>query len=282
MSPLLSSALAQFRPFLTCASTVAVAFPAVCQVTKQVTKAQKGVKVTETWEKDGHTFVLGPITAQHKNLIVDAFNHLSDESRERRFFNQKKELSDEELEFFTHPDMKNHYAVGVALKNPDGTLTGVAEGRYVRLKTDPEAAEIAFTVVDEFQGQGVATKIFEKLVEGAAANGIKKLEAITHSDNTGMKNLVLHHARNVKATRDAEGVLLVFNVEDALPEHERIPEDQHHLTQEERLAEALKRGAVSFQIAAGHAMTSNPLVQQRRYAVLFPQHNSALSLYRRY
>ena len=50
------------------------------------------------------------------------------------------------------------FAVGACLASDDGRERIVALAEYVRLR-DPASAEIAFTVADELQGRGVATRL---------------------------------------------------------------------------------------------------------------------------
>ena len=77
-------------------------------------------------------------------LLADGFTRLSDQSRQMRFLTRKKELSPAELRYFTEIDHHDHEALG-ALDHDDGRGVGIA--RYVRDAEDPQAAEIAVTIV---------------------------------------------------------------------------------------------------------------------------------------
>ena len=55
----------------------------------------------------------------------------------------------------------------------------MALAEYVRLR-DPSAAEVAFTVADELQGRGAATRLLEQLAPRAAAAGIDALRRHGH------------------------------------------------------------------------------------------------------
>jgi len=61
----------------------------------------------------------------------------------------------------------------------------VAAAGYDRLR-EPGAAEVAFTVADDFQGRGTATRLLEQLAAIAAGQGIGRFDAEVMSDNRAM------------------------------------------------------------------------------------------------
>jgi hypothetical protein len=64
--------------------------------------------------------------------------------------------------------------------DPDGGTVGVA--RYVR-GAEPDTAEVAVVVVDDWQGKGVGTALLERLTERAAENGIGQFVALILQEN---------------------------------------------------------------------------------------------------
>jgi hypothetical protein len=84
-------------------------------------------------------------------LLADGFARLSARSRQLRYLTPKQELSPAELRYFTDVDHHDHEALG-ALNHPGGRGVGIA--RYVRDADDPQAAEIAVTIIDDWQGRG--------------------------------------------------------------------------------------------------------------------------------
>jgi hypothetical protein len=88
-----------------------------------------------------------PIEPSDKPLIVDAFARLSTDSRHRRFFTAVQELSASDLIYLTEVDHHDHEAI-IALETCTGRVLGVA--RYVRAAADPEVAEVAVIVVDDY------------------------------------------------------------------------------------------------------------------------------------
>jgi RimJ/RimL family protein N-acetyltransferase len=103
-------------------------------------------------------------------------------------------LSSAELRFFTCVDHRDHEALGAL----DLTGRGVGIARYIRDSEDPGAAEIAITVVDEWQGRGLGSKLLELLADRARAEGIVRLTGTVMVGNVASTRLV----------RSAGGVLV--------------------------------------------------------------------------
>jgi GNAT superfamily N-acetyltransferase len=89
---------------------------------------------------------------QDRNDLEAAILRMSDESLYRRFFGAKRHFSDREADYFLNIDFVSHAAlVAVAHENSKPAIVGA--GRYVVV--EPGAAEVAFGVIDEYQGQGI-------------------------------------------------------------------------------------------------------------------------------
>jgi RimJ/RimL family protein N-acetyltransferase len=136
--------------------------------------------------------LIRPVRPVDAPLLADGFARLSARSRQLRFLTQKKELSPAELRYFTDVDHHDHEALG-ALNHADGRGVGIA--RYVRDADDPQAAEIAVTIIDDWQGRGLGTELVAQLSERARAEGIRRFTALVAADNPAMAGLL----RNVRA-----------------------------------------------------------------------------------
>jgi RimJ/RimL family protein N-acetyltransferase len=130
--------------------------------------------------RDGSKVVIRQVRSADAPLLADGFARLSPESRRLRFLRRKDALSAAELRYFTDVDHHDHEALG-ALDRAGGRGVGVA--RYVRDADDPHAAEIAVTVVDDWQGRGLGTELLAQLSGRARAEGIRRFTALASADN---------------------------------------------------------------------------------------------------
>ena len=119
--------------------------------------------------RDGSTIVVRPVRADDAEALNAAFGRLSAESRRRRFLTPKGRLTDNELRYLTDIDHHRHEAL-VAVTPDESELVGVA--RFIKLEDEPEAAEAAITVVDDWQRRGVGTAMLESLRARARAEGV--------------------------------------------------------------------------------------------------------------
>jgi GNAT superfamily N-acetyltransferase len=131
----------------------------------------------------GLQVVFRAVHPEDKNLLAEGMSRLSPASRYFRFLSPKKSLSKIELAYFTEVDGHNHFAIGVARPQPGGGEEGIGVARFVRFQDDPEVAEPAVTVIDDYQGCGVGTALLRRLVEAARERGIKRFRCEFLADN---------------------------------------------------------------------------------------------------
>jgi RimJ/RimL family protein N-acetyltransferase len=143
--------------------------------------------------RDGSKVLIRQVQPADAPLLADGFARLSPRSRQMRFLTGKKELSGAELRYFTDVDHHDHEALG-AVSQADGRGVGVA--RYIRDADDPRAAEIAVTIVDDWQGRGLGTELLARLSRRARCEGIHRLTALVAADNVAMAGLL----RNMSAS----------------------------------------------------------------------------------
>jgi RimJ/RimL family protein N-acetyltransferase len=143
--------------------------------------------------RDGSTVLIRQVQSADAPLLADGFARLSARSRWMRFLTPKQELSPAELRYFTDVDHHDHEALG-ALDHGDGRGVGIA--RYVRDAEDPQAAEIAVTIVDDWQGRGLGTELLAQLSDRARQEGIRRFTALVAADNAAMASLL----RNMSAS----------------------------------------------------------------------------------
>jgi GNAT superfamily N-acetyltransferase len=77
--------------------------------------------------------------------------------------------------------------VSLLMELPDRTPASVvAHGEYVRSRSDPSRAEVAFLVADDRQGQGAATLLLVDLARRARSAGIRQFDAVMRPENRAM------------------------------------------------------------------------------------------------
>ena len=92
-------------------------------------------------------------------------------------------FTEEEIAFFLNVDFANHVAL-VALVEERGRPVIVGGGRYIVVQ--PGKAEVAFVVVDQYQGQGIGAALMRHLVTIARDAGLKELLAEVLHENISM------------------------------------------------------------------------------------------------
>ena len=137
--------------------------------------------------RDGSQVQIREVRGSDAPLLADGFARLSARSRQQRFLSPKHSLSAAELRFLTEVDHHDHEAIG-ALSPADGRGVGIA--RYIRDPGDPEAAEIAVTIADDWQGRGLGTELLARLSERARQEGICRFTATIAYGNAAMATLL--------------------------------------------------------------------------------------------
>jgi GNAT superfamily N-acetyltransferase len=117
-----------------------------------------------------------------RQKFLDGFKRLSKKSVYHRFFGVMKELTDEQVVDFLNTDKTDHVAWAAFDIVGDETV-GVGVGRFRRSKTNPNEAELALTVIDEYQGKGVGSTLLAIMYILASKLEIEVLTGIIMSDN---------------------------------------------------------------------------------------------------
>lgn len=152
--------------------------------------------------RDGRRVEIRALRHEDRDGLEEAVGRASVESLRRRFFLIKRHFSEQEIEFFSNIDFVDHVAlVVVAQENGEPHIVG--GGRYVVL--DPGRAEIAFAVIDEYQGQGIGAALMRHLAAIARDAGLKELIAEVLPENTAMLK-VFRKSRLHSTTRREAGI----------------------------------------------------------------------------
>jgi RimJ/RimL family protein N-acetyltransferase len=134
--------------------------------------------------RDGRILHVRPIVANDEDKMIAMFNRLNWHTIYLRYHHVMTHMSKDQALALCTVDYDNTFAlVGIVGEEPDERIIAVA--RYVRLPKG-DAAEVAFTVEDSYQGQGIGTQLLEQLAEIARSKGITHLEAEVLAENKDM------------------------------------------------------------------------------------------------
>lgn len=144
--------------------------------------------------KSGKIVLVRPIKAVDEDILRNFFHKLSDHSVYLRYFRKMKSMPQRILQKTADVDYSTDMAI-VVLSPPDHRNHElVALGQWV---SDPRGGgipELAFQVRDDWQGEGLGTFLFQRLLEIAKGVGLSKIKADVLSDNKGM-NMILKRSK---------------------------------------------------------------------------------------
>ncbi len=134
---------------------------------------------------DGTEVAFRPVGPDDKPLLEQGMAMLSPASRRLRFMSSIENLSRSQLAYLTEIDHESHLAWGAMVAGQP-----VAVGRLVRLAGSPERAEIAITVVDDWQGRGLGKLLVRLLAEIGRWIGIERFVFEALPENEGIVRLL--------------------------------------------------------------------------------------------
>ena len=151
--------------------------------------------------RDGREVEIRALRPDDKDDMLAAVGRTGMQSLQRRFFVVKRGFSDKEIAYFMNIDFANHVALA-ALAEEDGRKLIIGGGRYI--VTDPGKAEIAFVVIDDYQGQGLGRTMLGRLAAAALQRGVARLRALIVPDNAPVLGMLRKYAPAARFTYDGE------------------------------------------------------------------------------
>lgn len=134
--------------------------------------------------------IVREVTVGDKNLFRKGILRLSPDSTFNRFHTNSITLNEHLLDYLTRVDQVSHVAIGVIDCTAED-CPGVAVARYVRSENDPDIAEVAVTIIDEYQGRGLSAILLAGLSRYALENGIKRFRLFVQADRRKIRQKLL-------------------------------------------------------------------------------------------
>ena len=135
--------------------------------------------------KSGPKIQVRPLRADDAPLLVDVFNHMTSESRYRRFHQTLDHVPTSriwaEAKNIADADPARNRGLLALTEIPDEGVVPVGAVRIV--ETIPGEAEIAISIRDDFQNQGIGSRMMRLMADEAKAVGYHRLVADIQNDN---------------------------------------------------------------------------------------------------
>jgi acetyltransferase len=163
----------------------------------------------------GERVVIRPVLPQDADLTEAFFGSLSARARHQRFLSPMRLLPPGLVQRLTDIDYSEHLAL-VAEVFAGGRETVIAEARYARLP-DGESAEFAISVAEAWQGQGLARLLIKKLIDRAAAAGIRRIVGETLASNAAMLQLARSAQFTLQRSTEVAGLIVMTKTLQHLP-----------------------------------------------------------------
>ena len=137
--------------------------------------------------RNGTPVTIRAMRADDRERLITAFHKLDPGTIYTRFFSFVKEIPPQSLGLLDHVDFDRVGALVVTV-GPGGDETVIGGASYVVCAQGAEgkAAEVAFTIEEDYQGQGLASQLLALLTSIARRHGITRFEADVLPGNAAM------------------------------------------------------------------------------------------------
>jgi acetyltransferase len=136
--------------------------------------------------RNGQEVLLRPIKPEDEPMWLEMFQNFSEESIRYRFFQMLKDTPHEVRVRYCNIDYDREIAIVAESEDDHKKILGV--GR-ISIEPDGKTGELAFIIVDKWQGQGLGTKMVDFVLEIAKEMRVETVYAIMLPDNRRALNL---------------------------------------------------------------------------------------------
>jgi acetyltransferase len=152
--------------------------------------------------KDGRIVIVRPVMPRDAKAEGEFVTALSPLSRRLRFHGAVARLPASMLRAMTRIDQHQHVALVAQALDDSQRPHIVADARYVVDSGQPQSAEFAIAVADDWQGAGLGRLLMQRLARHARSQGLQQLHGSVLRDNHTM--LALMQRLGAAALDDAE------------------------------------------------------------------------------
>lgn len=168
--------------------------------------------------RDGRAVTIRLMRPDDKQRLIDAFARLDRQSIYTRFFGYRKELPPGPLSRIHRIDGVRLAALVVTLgSGDDETVIGSASYVADTAADGVREAEVAFTIEEDFQRQGLAGRLLAALAELARHHGIGRFRAEVLGGNAAMLGVFKRCGLPMQSRRSGETVELKLDLGPTAP-----------------------------------------------------------------
>jgi acetyltransferase len=149
------------------------------------------VRYVKPWTmKNGEPVTIRPIRPEDEPLLIRLHQALSERTVYLRYFQPLKlsqRTAHERLTRICFIDYDREMVFVVEHKKEDGHAEAIAIGRLSKLRGGSDEAELAVLVDDRYQGQGLGTELYRRLVAVARDEKLKRVVCTVLAENREMR-----------------------------------------------------------------------------------------------
>lgn len=161
------------------------------------------------WKLD-FPLIISAIRPENKRQIADGLELLSHKSIRNRFQGGRKGFTESELNYLTDLDGINHFALGIAEATDE--QRGIAIIRMVRSSHDARDAEVAVTIIDEYQKMGLGSLLMDLIFLAALERNLDRLTFFFLPQNEGIVKLIKRLGMPIQREVSSDHVEMVIEL----------------------------------------------------------------------
>lgn len=155
--------------------------------------------------RDGRQIEIRALRPEDRTEFLAAVARTGARSLYRRFFRPRRDFAEPEIAYYLDVDFVDHVCL-VGVIDQSGQAEIIGSARYIVAR--PGEAEVAFAVVDRFQGQGAGAALLRHLALVARDAGLEALIAEVLPENAPMLKVFEKSGLTV-STKLAQGAVHV-------------------------------------------------------------------------